>query len=55
MGAYTHKLDTENDYILSTQESGWKMLKLIWDTPNDELEELWFTTADEYLKQSEKR
>ncbi|XP_055325804.1 hydroxylysine kinase-like, partial [Sitodiplosis mosellana] len=55
MGAYTHLLDPENDYLLSSQENGWKMLTLLRETPKDGLEELWFTTADEYLKQSDKR
>ncbi|XP_031638487.1 hydroxylysine kinase-like [Contarinia nasturtii] len=55
LGAYTHTLDPENDYLLSTQDNGWKMLSMIWEKPKNELDELWFTTADEYLKQSEKR
>lgn len=55
LGAYTHTLDPENDYLLSTQDNGWKMLSMIWEKPSQELDELWFNTADEYLKQSDKR
>lgn len=55
IGCYTHTLDPENDYVLESQANGWKMLKLIWETPNEELDELWFSTADDYLKQSERR
>lgn len=55
IGLYSHSLDPENDYLLVTQENGWKMLKLLRETPKNEVEELWFTTADEYLKQSDKR
>ncbi|XP_031640926.1 hydroxylysine kinase-like [Contarinia nasturtii] len=49
LGAYTHTLNPENDYLLTTQENGWKVLSMIWDKPKKELDELWFTTADEYF------
>lgn len=54
LGAYTHTLDPENDYLMSTQANGWKMLDKLWFTSMDDLEELWFDTADNYLKRSEK-
>lgn len=54
MGAYTHAQDPENDYVLYTQKTGWDMLETIWAQPPDALEELWSTTADNYLKQSYK-
>lgn len=55
LGCYSYTLDPENDYVLESQANGWKMLKLIWETPNEELDELWFSTADDYLKQSERQ
>lgn len=55
LGCYSHTLDPENDYILSSQANGWKILSLILDTSNEEIEELWFSVADNYLKQSEKQ
>lgn len=52
MGAYSHSLDPGNDYVLFTSKIGWDILTRLWETPD--IEELWFTTADNYLKQSVK-
>lgn len=54
LGAYSYTLDQDNDYLLQTQEVGWKVLEELLQSPKDEIEELWFTTADNYLKQSSK-
>lgn len=54
LGAYTHTQDPENDYVLSTQNAGWKLLFEMWAQPPNVLEELWASTADNYLKQSYK-
>ena len=54
MGQYTHTLDPTNEYILTTQKTGWALLEAIWKQPADELEQLWAEIADNYLKQSYK-
>ena len=54
MGQYSHTLDPTNEYLLTTQKSGWALLEAIWKQPTDELEQLWTEIADNYLKQSYK-
>ncbi|CAD7000311.1 unnamed protein product [Ceratitis capitata] len=54
MGAYTHSLDPSNEYVLVTQEEGWKMIEELWRNRFAEIDELWQTTADKYLTQSVK-
>lgn len=54
LGAYTHSLDPDNDYVLITQSNGWTILEQLWSMPDEELDQLWFDTADNYLKQSNK-
>ncbi|XP_017475430.1 PREDICTED: hydroxylysine kinase [Rhagoletis zephyria] len=54
MGAYTHSLDQSNEYVLVTQEEGWKMIVDLWRNKFNEVEEMWQTTADKYLTQSVK-
>lgn len=54
LGAYSHTLDPDNDYLLTTQKAGWEMLTKVWNEPNDKLIELWNATADKYLTQSTK-
>ncbi|CAD7079448.1 unnamed protein product [Hermetia illucens] len=51
LGAYTHSLDPENDYLLITQKVGWEILEKIWADFN-RANEIWKETADDYLKQS---
>lgn len=52
MGAYTHSLDPENDYLLVTQEPGWIVLEKLWAMSDDQFNDLMDVTADAYLKQS---
>lgn len=54
LGAYSHTMDPNNDYLLTTQSNGWKMLEKLWPISAKELDEFWFETADNYLKRSEK-
>jgi hypothetical protein len=52
MGMYTHTLDPENEYILTSQKPGWELLKLVWSQKDDFLINLWQTTANIYSSQS---
>lgn len=54
LGAYSHSLDPENSYLLTTQEPGWDLLQRLWAEPDNKIEELWTKTADGYLTQSTK-
>lgn len=54
LGAYSHSQDPANDYVLTTQAAGWAVLTQLWAEPDDQLIELWKTTADKYLTQSTK-
>lgn len=52
MGAYTHSLDPSNEYVLVTQEQGWKLVEELWRNQFDNIDDIWKTTADKYLTQS---
>ncbi|EDW04088.1 hydroxylysine kinase [Drosophila grimshawi] len=54
MGAYTHTLHPGNDYVLVTQAQGWTMLEQLWRDQLNTIDELWDTTAHQYLTQSTK-
>ncbi|XP_030556679.1 hydroxylysine kinase [Drosophila novamexicana] len=54
MGAYTHTLHPSNDYVLVTQAQGWLLLEQLWRESMDSIDELWATTAHQYLTQSTK-
>lgn len=54
MGAYTHSLHPSNEYVLVTQEQGWKMIEELWRNEFENIDELWRTAADKYLTQSVK-
>ncbi|XP_050320437.1 hydroxylysine kinase [Bactrocera neohumeralis] len=54
MGAYTHSLDPSNEYVLVTQEEGWKIIEELWRNRFADIDEVWQTTADKYLTQSVK-
>ena len=41
MGAYTNMQDPSNTYVLTTAAKGWPLLKLIWETPKEELYTRW--------------
>lgn len=54
LGVYSHTQDPGNEYLLSTQAAGWALLAQLWAEPDEQLTELWKTTADKYLTQSTK-
>ncbi|XP_030384593.1 hydroxylysine kinase [Scaptodrosophila lebanonensis] len=54
MGAYTHTLHPSNDYVLVTQEQGWRLIEQLWREKFDTIDELWETTGHQYLTQSHK-
>ncbi|XP_075217058.1 hydroxylysine kinase [Lycorma delicatula] len=41
LGIYSHSLDPENHYVLSTQAAGWKILHKIRSTDSDSVYKLW--------------
>lgn len=41
MGAYSHLHDPQNEYLLTTQKSGWALLKKLWPLPEDEVLRNW--------------
>jgi hydroxylysine kinase len=52
MGTYTHSLDPQNDYVLTTQTAGWDLLQLLYSKKEEDVLKLWNETADKYLTQS---
>ncbi|XP_023296880.2 hydroxylysine kinase [Lucilia cuprina] len=54
MGSYTHSLDPSNEYVLVTQEEGWKLIEQLWRQQFEQIDEIWRTAADKYLTQSVK-
>ncbi|XP_074645219.1 hydroxylysine kinase-like [Tubulanus polymorphus] len=41
LGAYTHSLDTSNDYVLATSRRGWDMLRKLRNIPKGDLLRMW--------------
>lgn len=41
LGLYSYKNDPKNEYILSTQKSGWKLLNQLWSMSDDETSQIW--------------
>lgn len=41
LGLYSHKNDPNNDYLLSTQKAGWKILKELWFKSDEEVSRIW--------------
>lgn len=52
MGAYTHSQDPTNEYVLVTQEDGWKLIQELWSEQFTNIDEIWQAAADKYLTQS---
>ncbi|CAH1796024.1 unnamed protein product [Owenia fusiformis] len=50
MGAYSYSLDPGNEYLLVTQENGWKKLKILWPVSQDALYTRWKNIIDSYKK-----
>ncbi|XP_006811673.2 hydroxylysine kinase-like [Saccoglossus kowalevskii] len=41
LGMYTYTLHPTNTYLLATQETGWKVLELLYSTSKEEIEKAW--------------
>lgn len=54
LGLYTHKFDSDNTYLLTTQKAGWKLLEDLYSRTDSQVIELWNSVADEYLTSSYK-
>lgn len=52
MGLYTATVDSNNQYILSTQTRGWSVLEALWNVSDKDILERWATIAEEYLTRS---
>lgn len=42
LGAYSHRNDPNNDYLLGTQKPGWKLFEKLWPIDDHEIENIWF-------------
>ncbi|XP_061398197.1 hydroxylysine kinase [Musca vetustissima] len=54
LGAYTHSLHPSNEYVLVTQEQGWKLIEELWREKFETIDDIWKTTCDKYLQSSVK-
>ncbi|XP_039307586.1 hydroxylysine kinase [Solenopsis invicta] len=45
MGAYSHLHDPENQYLLSTQKTGWLLLKRLWPMSQEAVMQAWGLTV----------
>lgn len=45
MGAYSHLHDPDNQYLLSTQKTGWTLLKRLWPMCQSDVMQAWGLTA----------
>ncbi|XP_033220105.1 hydroxylysine kinase [Belonocnema kinseyi] len=41
LGLYSYKTDPSNEYTLTTQKSGWKLLKKLWLISDEEIASIW--------------
>ncbi|XP_055609728.1 hydroxylysine kinase [Uranotaenia lowii] len=54
MGLYTSSLDTDNQYILTSQIRGWNLLEALWAEKDKDILERWQKIAEKYLTKSDK-
>lgn len=54
LGLYTHSLDTSNQYLLTTQKAGWKLLEELYEKTDSDVINAWNAVADDYLTSSYK-
>jgi hydroxylysine kinase len=54
LGLYFHQTDSGNEYLLTTQKAGWRLLEELYSRPDSDVNDLWNAVADEYLTQSHK-
>uniref|UniRef100_A0A1A9WKZ4 Hydroxylysine kinase n=1 Tax=Glossina brevipalpis TaxID=37001 RepID=A0A1A9WKZ4_9MUSC len=52
LGSYTHSIDPTNEYVLVTQEQGWKLIEELWCDRFNIIDDVWQDSADKYLTQS---
>ncbi|KAL1437718.1 hypothetical protein MTO96_048673 [Rhipicephalus appendiculatus] len=45
-GLEAFQKNPDNKYVLETQESGWRCLRRLWDTPNEQLLATWNRVID---------
>lgn len=45
MGAYSHLHDSQNQYLLHTQKTGWTLLKRLWPMSHDDVMHAWGLTS----------
>jgi len=45
MGAYSHLHDPENQYLLTTQKTGWMLLKRLWPMSREDVMQAWGLTV----------
>lgn len=53
LGLYTSTVDENNQYILSTQARGWKLLEALWSEKEKDILERWEQVSEQYLTKSE--
>lgn len=53
LGLYTSTVDENNQYILSTQARGWKLLEVLWSENDKDILDRWEQVAARYLTRSE--
>ncbi|CRL06750.1 CLUMA_CG019508, isoform A [Clunio marinus] len=54
LGLYTHQFDKSNNYLLTTQTIGWKLLEDLFSRTDAEVIDIWNEVSDDYLTQSYK-
>jgi hypothetical protein len=54
LGLYSHQFDKGNEYLLTTQKAGWKLLEDLYSRSDEDVIELWNAVENEYLSQSYK-
>jgi hydroxylysine kinase len=54
LGLYTHQFDKGNEYLLTTQKAGWKLLEDLYSRSDEDVINLWNAVENEYLSQSHK-
>ncbi|XP_011443139.3 hydroxylysine kinase [Magallana gigas] len=48
MGAYTNYMNPSHVYVLNTAARGWPLLSMMWETPQNEIDERWNKIIKEY-------
>lgn len=48
MGAYSHRLDPSNSYLIVSARTGWDRLKQVWNTKDEDLLKMWKNIQNMY-------